>query len=84
MGEQRHMGHHFLIDEFVFLRDLSGAIEHQHLAEETMLEQDEVLMSGLHFIEHLVDLESHAKPEVVEQCLGDPAFGGRAVRRAFF
>ncbi len=76
MGEQRHVRHHLLVDEFVALGDLGGAVEHQHLAEERVLEQHEVLMLGLHLVEHLVDLEAHAETEIVEQRLGNPALLG--------
>ena len=73
VGEQRHMRHHLLVDEFVLLGDLGGAIEHQHLAEKRLLEQHQMLVLGLHFVEHLVDLKGHAETEIVEQRLGNPA-----------
>ena len=73
VGEQRHVRHHLLIDEFVALGDLGGAVEHQHLAEEWLLEQHEMLVRGVRFVEHLVDPVAHAKAEVVEQRLGDPS-----------
>ena len=77
MGEQRHMRHHFLVDELVLLGDLRRAIEHEHLAEEAVLEQHKVLMLGVQLVKHLVDFEGHAKTEVVEQCLWNPARVGR-------
>ena len=76
VGEQRHVRHHLLIDEFVALGDLGCAVEHQHLAEERLLEQHEMLVLGLRFVEHLVDPVAHAKAEVVEQRLGNPALFG--------
>ncbi len=76
VGEQRHVRHHLLVDELVLLGDLGGAVEHEHLAEERMLEQHEVLVLGLQLVEHLVDLESHAETEIVEQRLGNPALLG--------
>ena len=81
MGEQRHMRHHFLIDEFVFLADLGRAIEHQHLAEERLLEQDEMLVRGLLLVEHSVGLIGHAEAERIEQRLGDPALLGQSFRQ---
>ena len=74
--EQRHVRHHLLVDEFVALGDLGGAVEHQHLAEERLLEQHQVLVLGLRLVEHLVDPVAHAEAEVVEQRLGDPALLG--------
>ena len=65
------MGHHLVIDELIGRGDLGGAVEHQHLAEERVLEQDEVLVLGLHLVEHTVDRIGHAEAEVVEQGLGD-------------
>ena len=60
------------------LGDLGGAVEHQHLAEELVLEQDEMLVLGLHLVEHPLDLEGHAEAEIVEQRLRNPAFLGHA------
>jgi hypothetical protein len=41
------MAHHLVIDELVRGRDLGGTIEHQHLAEEGMFEQNEMLVLRL-------------------------------------
>ena len=76
MRQDRHMGHHLVVDELVLGGDLGRAVEHQHLAEERVLEQDEVLMLRLHLVDHTLDLEGHAKAEVVEQRLGIQRFGG--------
>ena len=76
VGEDRHMGHHLVIDELVARGDLRGAVQHQHLAEVLLLEQHEVLVRGLLLVQHLVDREGHAEAEVVEQGLGKPAFVG--------
>ncbi len=73
VGEQWHVRHHFLVDEFVPLGDLGGAIEHEHFAEIGLLEQDQVLVVGLQFIEHPVDLKAHAEAEIVEQGFRNPA-----------
>src|SRR5215510_10802742 len=67
------MTHHLVIDELVRGRDLSGAIEHQHLAEEGMLKQNEMLVLGLYLVDHALDLIGHAETEVVEQRFGNPA-----------
>ncbi len=77
--EQRHVRHHLLVDEFVFLGNLGGAVEHQHLAEEQLLEQDQVLVLGLHFVKHLVDPKAHAEAEIVEQGFGNPALRGHHI-----
>ncbi len=74
VGEQRHVRHHLLVNELVLLGDLGGAVEHEHLAEERLLEQHQMLVLGLHLVEHLVDLKRHAEAEFVEQRLGNPAF----------
>src|SRR5215472_4204666 len=84
MGEQRHMRHHLLIDEFVFLGDLRRAVEHQHFAEEAILEQYKMLVLGLQLIEHPINLEGHAESEIVEKRFGDPALLGRVMRRLVF
>ena len=74
--EDRHMGHHLVIDELVARGDLRRAVEHQHLAEELVLEQHQMLVLGLRLVEHPLDLEGHAEAEIVEQRLGNPAFLG--------
>ena len=74
--QDRHMGHHLVIDELVGGRDLRRAVEHQHLAEELVLEQDEMLVLGLQLVDHPLDLVGHAEAELVEQRLGNPAFLG--------
>ena len=80
MGEQRHMRHHLLVDEFVAFGYLGRAVEHQHLAEIGLLEQHQMLMLGLHFVKYFVDREGHAEAEIVEQSFGDPAPFGRFLR----
>ena len=74
------MRHHLVVDEFVARGDLRRAVQHQHLAEELMPEQHEVLMLGLHFVQHPLDRVGHAKAELVEQRLGNPAFLGHGRR----
>ena len=76
MGQDRHMGHHLMVDELIGGRDLGRAIEHQHLAEEGVLEQHEMLMLGLRLVDHPLGLIGHAEAEVVEQSLGNLAFSG--------
>jgi len=63
------MGHHFMVDEFVARGDLGGAVQHQHLAEESVVEQNQMLMPGLHFLAHPLDRIGHAEAELVEQRL---------------
>src|ERR1700751_1088144 len=84
MGEQRYMRHHLLIDEFVLFGDLRRAVEHQHLAEEPMLEQYEMLVLSLQLIQHPVDFKGHAKSEIVEQRFRYPALPGQIVARFVF
>src|SRR5262249_20718519 len=64
---------HLVIDELVRGRNLSCAIEHQHLSEERMLEQNEMMVLGLYLVEHPLDFIGHAETEVVEQRFGNPA-----------
>ena len=59
--EDRHVRHHLVIDELVLGGDLGRAIEHQHLAEELVLEQHQMLVLGLHLVEHPLDLVGHAE-----------------------
>jgi hypothetical protein len=73
MGKQWHMRHHLLVDELVLLGNLRRAVQHEHLAEEAVLEQHQVLMLGLQFVEYLLDFKGHAKAEIVEQRLRNPA-----------
>ena len=70
------MGHHLVIDELVPGGDLGGAVEHQHLAEQLVLEQYQMLVLGRELVEHPLDRERHAKAELVEQGFGDPALRG--------
>ena len=74
--EQRHVRHHLVIDELVLGGDLGRAVEHQHLAEELVLEQHQVLVLGLHLVEHALDLVGHAEALGIEQRLGNPALLG--------
>src|SRR5262249_23832289 len=78
------MRHHLLIDEFVFLGDLRRAVEHQHFAEESILEQYKMLVLSLQFIEHPINLKGHAESEIVEKRFGHPALRGRVMRRLVF
>ena len=78
VGKQRHVRHHLMVDELVLAGDLRGSVEHQHLAEERMLEQNEMLVRGLHLVDHPLDLVGHAEAEIVEQRFGNPAFFGHA------
>src|SRR5262249_20366924 len=52
------------------------AVEHQHLAEERVLEQHEMLVLGLELVDDPLDLVGHADADVIEQRLGNPAFVG--------
>jgi hypothetical protein len=72
------MSHHLVVDEFVARGDLGGTVQHQHLAEEFMLEQNEMLMLGLHLGEYPLDRIGHAETEFGEQRLGNPTFLGHA------
>src|SRR5947209_1569658 len=67
VGEDRNMGHHLVIDELVLGGDLDGAVEHQRLAEKSVLEQNQMLVLGLHLVQHPLDLIGHAEAEVIEQ-----------------
>ena len=81
VGDDRHVRHHLVIDELVLAGDLRSAVQHQDLAEELVLEQDQMLVLGLHLIDHPLGRIGHAEIEVVEQGLGNPAFRGHGVRR---
>src|SRR5262249_22865072 len=74
--QDRHMGHHLVVDELILAGDLRRAVEHQHLAEERVLEQHEMLVRGLQLVDHPLDLVGHADTDVIEQRLGNPAFFG--------
>ena len=76
MREHRHVRHHLVVDELVLGGDLGRAVEHQHLAEEFVLEQHQMLVLGLHLVEHALDLVGHAEALGIEQRLGNPAFLG--------
>jgi hypothetical protein len=82
LANKRHLRHHFLIDELIAFGDLHAAIEHQHLAEEGVLEQQQVLVRGACLVMHLVDTITHAEAEFVEQRFGDPSFVGNDRSRA--
>src|SRR6516162_10084554 len=58
------------------------AVEHQYLAEEGVLEQQQVLVRGACLVMDLVDTITHAEAEFVEQRFGDPSFVGHDRSRA--
>src|SRR5262249_24391990 len=74
--QDRHVSHHLVVDELIGAGDLGRAVEHEHLAEERMLEQHEMLVLGLLLVDHPLDLIGHADADVIEQRLGNPAFVG--------
>src|SRR5499427_959341 len=76
--QDRHVSHHLVVDELIGAGDLGRAVEHQHLAEEWVLEQHEMLVLGLQLVDHPFDLVGHADADVIEQRLGNPAFFGHA------
>ena len=45
--------HHLVIDELVAGGELTHAVEHQHDAPGRILEDDEMLVLGLHLVQHL-------------------------------
>ena len=73
VGQDRQVAHHLVIDELVARGDLRRTVEHQHLAEELVLEQHQVLMRGLRLVEHALGRVAHAKAFRVKQRLGNPA-----------
>ena len=47
VGDDRHMGHHLVIDELVALAGLDDAIQDQDPAERRVLEDQHVLQAGV-------------------------------------
>ena len=70
--EQRHMGHHLVIDELVTGRELDDAVQHHHPTEILILEDDQLLVLGLAIEEDLVGLQ--ADTEAAMERLFDPPF----------
>src|SRR5207248_201286 len=67
---------HLMVDELVSAGDLGRPIQHQYFSEESVLEQDEMLVLGARFVEHPIDFVGHAEAELVEQRFGHPALAG--------
>ena len=55
MRQQRQVRQHLVIDEFVAFGRLDDAVQCENAAEFRILEQDQLLMVALAFVEHLVD-----------------------------
>ncbi len=54
------MGHHLMVDELVSAGDLRGPVQHEHLAEELVLEKNQTLVVGLLLVQHPLHLVGHA------------------------
>jgi hypothetical protein len=72
VGEERHMRHHLVIDEFVPGGELDDTVQHHHPAEILILEDDQLLVLGLAIEEDLVRLQADA--EAAMERLFDPPF----------
>src|SRR5690606_23288216 len=70
-GHQRHVGHHLMVDELVERGELKDAVENEHRAPDSILENDKVLMLSFLLMEDLVRL--HANTPVGMKRLLDPA-----------
>ena len=57
VGEDRHVGEHFVVDEFVGFGGLDHAVQRHHPAHARVLENHQVLMFGAHFVQQFF----HAK-----------------------
>ncbi len=57
MREDGHVRKHFVINEFVLLGGLDNPIECHHAAEFFVVEDDQVLVLGFIFEQHLIDGE---------------------------
>ena len=70
MRKDRHMAHHFRIDELIGGRDLGRPVEHEHAPEALVLKQHEALQIPLPLEHDLLRREAHAKAKLVEQGFG--------------
>ena len=70
VGEQRHVGHHLVIDELIPRGELDDAVQHHHPAEILILEDYQLLVFGLAIEEDFVRLQADA--EAIVERLFDP------------
>ena len=76
VGDDRHMGHHLVVDEVVALGGLDHVVEGEDTAEGGVLEDADALVVGLAVIEQLAHPE-RLRPGIVER-FADPVGHGRA------
>ncbi|MNX97482.1 hypothetical protein D3C86_1298520 [compost metagenome] len=53
--QQRHVGHHFVIDKFVALGGLHHPVQRHHAPKCGILEDDQILMIGFLMIKHVIN-----------------------------
>src|SRR5262249_20804496 len=63
MGEERHMRHHLVVDEFITHRDLGGSIESDEAPKTVGVDDNQSLMRG----------------RGIEENVRNPVFGGEAI-----
>lgn len=54
VGQQRDVGHHFVIDKLVALGGLHHAVQRHHAAKGGVFEDYQILMIGFLMIEHVI------------------------------
>ncbi|MNQ61810.1 hypothetical protein D3C85_761320 [compost metagenome] len=73
VGQDRHVGEHFVVDEFVGFGGLDHAVQRHHPAHARVFENHQVLVLGTHFVQQLV----HAKTLAVAFVEGFQVLVGR-------
>ncbi|MOA17950.1 hypothetical protein D3C78_1382340 [compost metagenome] len=54
VGQQRYVGHHFVIDELIALGGLHHAVERHHAPQNRVFKNHQILMLGLLTIQHVL------------------------------
>ena len=55
VGQQRHVGHHFVINKLIAFGGLHDAIQRHHPAKGAVVEDDQILMIGFFVVQHVIN-----------------------------
>src|SRR5690606_29754147 len=78
MRQYGHMGEHLVIDELVALCDLRDSVQRHHAAEESIVEDHQMLLACRFLIVHLIGTEGADEPLFFIEGFHHPASGKTA------
>ena len=55
VSQQRHVGHHFVIDKLIAFGGLHDAIQRHHPAKGAVVKDDQILMIGFFVVQHVIN-----------------------------